>query len=455
MNLLEIANSAISAFASFMWGLPLLILLLGGGIFFSLYSRFVPFKYFGHGVNILLGRYHDPKDPGEITHFQALSSALASTVGLGNISGVAIAIQMGGPGALFWMWVSAVVGMSTKFFSCTLSILYRGKDDEGNIQGGPMYYIENGLGPKFKPLSILFSLAGLIGCTVMFQSNQLADIIRNEIFIPYGWFSESVMMGNFVQGVIMAILTAIVIFGGIQRIGQVASYMVPIMVVLYLFSGLLVIFNHLSEIPSLFGLIINDAFTGDAVMGGAVGSVIIAGVRRALFSNEAGLGTSDMAHGAAKTKEPVREGLVAMIEPFIDTIVVCTITAMVILASGVWEQEGLNGVTMTTTAFIKELGGFGKFLLLSAVLTFSLSTMMSYSYYGSKCSGYLFGTKSIFYYRCFYIVTIVIGAMITIEVVINLVDGMYAIMAIPTVLGSVLLSGKVMVEARRYFSTLE
>jgi len=438
-----------------MWGLPLLILLLGGGIFFSLYSRFVPFKYFGHGLNILLGRYHDPKDPGEITHFQALSSALASTVGLGNISGVAIAIQMGGPGALFWMWVSAVVGMSTKFFSCTLSILYRGKDDEGNIQGGPMYYIENGLGPKFKPLSILFSLAGLIGCTVMFQSNQLADIIRNEIFIPYGWFSESVMMGNFVQGVIMAILTAIVIFGGIQRIGQVASYMVPIMVLLYVFSGLLVIFNHLSEIPSLFGLIINDAFTGDAVMGGAVGSVIIAGVRRALFSNEAGLGTSDMAHGAAQTKEPVREGLVAMIEPFIDTIVVCTITAMVILASGVWEQEGLNGVTMTTTAFIKELGGFGKFLLLSAVLTFSLSTMMSYSYYGSKCSGYLFGTKSIFYYRCFYIVTIVIGAMITIEFVINLVDGMYAIMAIPTVLGSVLLSGKVMVEARRYFSALE
>ena len=454
MNLLEIANSAISAFASFMWGLPLLILLLGGGIFFSLYSRFVPFKYFGHGLNILLGRYHDPKDPGEITHFQALSSALASTVGLGNISGVAIAIQMGGPGALFWMWVSAVVGMSTKFFSCTLSILYRGKDDEGNIQGGPMYYIENGLGPKFKPLSILFSLAGLIGCTVMFQSNQLADIIRNEIFIPYGWFSDSVMMGNFVQGVIMAILTAIVIFGGIQRIGQVASYMVPIMVVLYLFSGLLVIFNHLSEIPSLFGLIINDAFTGDAVMGGAVGSVIIAGVRRALFSNEAGLGTSDMAHGAAQTKEPVREGLVAMIEPFIDTIVVCTITAMGILASGVWEQEGLNGVTMTTTAFIKELGGFGKLLLLSAVLTFSLSTMMSYSYYGSKCSGYLFGTKSIFYYRCFYIVTIVIGAMITIEFVINLVDGMYAIMAIPTVVGSVLLSGKVMAEARRYFSTL-
>ena len=454
MNLLENINNGISAFAGFMWGLPLLILLLGGGIFFSIYSRFVPFKYFRHGVNILLGRYNDPNDPGEITHFQALSSALASTVGLGNISGVAIAIQMGGPGALFWMWVSAVVGMSTKFFSCTLAILYRGKDDAGQIQGGPMYYIENGLGKKFKPLSILFSLAGLVGCTVMFQSNQLADIIRNQVFEPNGWFADNVMTGNLTQGLIMAFLTGLVIFGGIKRIGQVASLMVPIMVVLYLFSGLLVIFNHITEIPSLFGLIIHDAFTGEAVMGGAVGAVIIAGVRRALFSNEAGLGTSDMAHGAAMTKEPVREGLVAMIEPFIDTIVVCTITAMVILASGVWEQEGLNGVTMTTTAFIKELGGFGKFLLLAAVLTFSISTMMSYSYYGSKCSGYLFGTKSIFFYRCFYIVTIVVGAMITIDVVINLVDGMYAVMAIPTVVGSVLLSPKVMKEAKRYFASL-
>ena len=454
MKLFEYFESAVSAFAGFMWGRPLLILLLGGGIYFSFYSRFVPFKYFRHGVKILFGKYNDPNDPGEITHFQALTSALASTVGLGNISGVAIAIQMGGPGALFWMWVSAVVGMSTKFFSCTLAVLYRGKDDQGNLQGGPMYYIENGLGENFKPLSIMFSLAGLVGCTVMFQSNQLADIVRNQIFIPNGWFEGNIMMGNFIQGLFMAILTALVIFGGIRRIGQVASFMVPIMVVLYLLSGLLVIFNHITEIPSLFKLIIYDAFTGKAVMGGAVGAVIIAGVRRALFSNEAGLGTSDMAHGAAQTKEPVREGLVAMIEPFIDTIVVCTITAMVILASGVWQDESLNGVTMTTTAFIKELGGFGKFLLLAAVLTFSISTMMSYSYYGSKCSGYLFGTKSIFYYRCFYIVTIVVGAMITIEVVIDLVDGMYALMAIPTVVGSVLLSGKVMDEAKRYFATL-
>lgn len=465
MNLFKKIENIISSFADFMWSAPflkiasveipfLLFLLLGGGIYFSFYSRFVPFKYFSHGISILMGKYNDPNDPGEITHFQALTSALASTVGLGNISGVAIAIQMGGPGALFWMWISALLGMSTKFFSCTLSILYRGKDDQGQIQGGPMYYIENGLGKRFKPLSVLFSLAGLVGCTVMFQSNQLADIIRDQVFLPNGLFIENALVGDFIQGMIMAALTAIVIFGGIKRIGQVASYLVPIMVVLYLLSGLLVIFKHITEIPSLFFLIINDAFTGDAVMGGAVGAVIIAGVRRALFSNEAGLGTSDMAHGAAQTKEPIREGLVAMIEPFIDTIIVCTITAMVILASGVWQQEGLNGVTMTTAAFIAELGGFGKVLLLSAVLTFSLSTMMSYSYYGSKCSGYLFGTKSIFYYRCFYVITIVVGAMITIDVVLSVVDGMYAVMAIPTVVGSVLLSKKVMQEAKKYFSKL-
>ena len=466
MNLFKTIEKAVSSFADFMWSAPfltlgtveipfLLFLLLGGGVFFSIYSRFVPFKYFSHGVKILMGKYNDPNDPGEITHFQALTSALASTVGLGNISGVAIAIQMGGPGALFWMWVSALLGMSTKFFSCTLSILYRGKDDQGQVQGGPMYYIENGLGKRFKPLSILFSLAGLIGCTVMFQSNQLADIIRDQVFLPNDIFVENALMGDFLQGLIMATLTGIVIFGGIQRIGQVASYLVPIMVILYLLSGLLVIFNHITEIPSLFTLIVNDAFTGDAVMGGAVGAVIIAGVRRALFSNEAGLGTSDMAHGAAQTKEPVREGLVAMIEPFIDTIIVCTITALVILSSGVWQEEGLNGVTMTTAAFITELGSFGKFLLLSAVLTFSLSTMMSYSYYGSKCSGYLFGTKSIFYYRCFYVVTIIVGAMITIDVVLSVVDGMYAVMAIPTVIGSVLLSGKVMDEAKKYFAKLK
>ncbi len=452
--MISIFDRLIAGFAEFMWGLPLLIILLGGGLFFTLFSRLIPFRYFKHGMSILFGKYNDPNDPGDITHFQALSSALASTVGLGNISGVAIAIQMGGPGALFWMWMSAIVGMSTKFFSCTLSILFRGKDDEGNIQGGPMYYIENGLGKSFKPLAVLFSVAGLFGCTVIFQSNQLAEIIRHQIFIPNEWFLENVGTGNLFLGLIMAGLTSLVIFGGIKRIGQVTAYMVPVMVVLYLVAGLLVVLNHFSEIPSLFYLIIHDAFTGEAVMGGAVGAVIITGVRRALFSNEAGLGTSDMAHGAARTKEPVREGLVAMTEPFIDTIVVCTITAIVILSSGVWQQEGLNGVSMTTMAFSNELGMAGRVLLLSAVLTFSLSTMMSYSYYGAKCSVYLFGTRSLFYHRVFYVGTIVLGAIVSIDIVVNFVDGMYALMAIPTIIGSVLLSPKVMAEAKQYFSKI-
>lgn len=451
---MEYLEKGMSAFASFMWGMPLMILLLGGGLYFSIYCRFVPFRYFTHGIKVMLGRYSNPDDPGDITHFQALSSALASTVGMGNISGVAIAIQMGGPGAIFWMWVSAILGMSTKFFTCTLAIMFRGKDDQGRIQGGPMYYIEQGLGKKFKPLAILFSIAGLFGCTVMFQSNQLAMIIRDQIFVPNNWFIESEITGNIIQGSLAAILVGLVIFGGIKRIGKVTSVLVPVMVFLYLIAGLLVVLINLSEIPALFALIFRDAFTGDAVAGGAVGSVIIIGVRRALFSNEAGLGTSDMAHGAAKTKEPVREGLVAMLEPFIDTIVVCTITAIVILLSGVWEIEGLNGVTMTTRAFISELGMVGQILLLAAVFTFSLSTMMGYSYYGCKCVSYLFGTRWKKTYRWFYLISIVLGAVISIDLLVNFVDGIYAIMAIPSMTAAVLLSPKVIAESRRYFGKL-
>ena len=339
-----------------MWGPLLLVLLVFGGLFFTIYCRFTPFLYFKHGIDILLGKYDEKDDPGDINHFQALSSALASTVGMGNISGVAIAIHMGGPGALFWMWVSAIVGMSTKFFTCTLSILYRGKDDQGNVQGGPMYVIETALSSKFKPLAIIFSVAGLVGCLPMFQANQLTQTIREEIFVPLGFFSDSAALGNGVVGVIIACVVAGVIFGGIKRIGLVASRLVPFMVLLYLFAGVLIIMKNITAVPGVFSLILHDAFTGQAVVGGAVGQVIRTGVRRAAFSNEAGLGTEAMAHGAAKTKEPVREGLVAMTGPFIDTIVICSITALVILISGVWETTGLNGVTMTIRAFTHELG---------------------------------------------------------------------------------------------------
>ena len=431
------------------------MLLVFGGLFFTIYCRFTPFLYFKHGIDILLGKYDEKDDPGDINHFQALSSALASTVGMGNISGVAIAIHMGGPGALFWMWVSAIVGMSTKFFTCTLSILYRGKDDQGNVQGGPMYVIETALSSKFKPLAIIFSVAGLVGCLPMFQANQLTQTIREEIFVPMGLFTGSAALGNGVVGVIIACVVAGVIFGGIKRIGLVASRLVPLMVLLYLFAGVLIIMKNITAVPGVFSLILHDAFTGQAVVGGAVGQVIRTGVRRAAFSNEAGLGTEAMAHGAAKTKEPVREGLVAMTGPFIDTIVICSITALVILISGVWETTGLNGVTMTIRAFTHELGNLGKGILMLCILIFSITTMFSQSYYGTKCTSYLFGTRWKQSYKFFYIIAAVFGATVSLGIVINLIDGMYAVMAFPTMISTLILAPRVMTEARRYFSTLK
>jgi len=438
-----------------MWGYPLLILMMGGGVFFTVFSRFTPFRYFRHGIKILLGQYDNSEDPGDLTHFQALSTALASTVGMGNISGVAVAISMGGPGALFWMWISAFVGMSTKFFTCTLSIMFRGKDDQGDVQGGPMYVIETALGEKFKALAVLFSTAGLIGCLPLFQANQLTQIIRDEIWQNNGWFIDSVLIGNLMVGIPVSALVALVIFGGIKRIGYVASRLVPLMVSLYLLAGIFIIITNLSHIPDLLILIFSDAFSGKAAAGGVVGSVIITGVRRASFSNEAGLGTEAMAHGAAKTREPVREGLVAMLGPFIDTIVVCSITGIVILLSGLWQGHETSGVTLTTMAFSQELGSMGKSLLLICVFIFSLTTMFGQSYYGSKCTGYLFGTRWKQKYNLFYVIAVIFGAVVSLNVVINIIDGVYALMAIPTMVSALLLSHEVMKEAKRYFANLK
>jgi len=438
-----------------MWGYPLLILMMGGGVFFTVYSRFTPFRFFRHGIKILLGQYDNSEDPGDLTHFQALSTALASTVGMGNISGVAVAISMGGPGALFWMWISAFVGMSTKFFTCTLSIMFRGKDDRGDIQGGPMYVIESALGKKFKGLAILFCAAGLIGCLPLFQANQLTQIIRDEIWKNNGWFTDSVLTGNLVVGIPVAVLVAVVIFGGIKRIGYVASRLVPLMVSLYLLAGIFIMITNLAHIPDLLALIFSDAFSGKAAAGGVIGSVIITGVRRASFSNEAGLGTEAMAHGAAKTREPVREGLVAMLGPFIDTIVVCSITGIVILLSGLWQGDETSGVTLTTMAFSQELGSMGKSLLLICVFIFSLTTMFGQSYYGSKCIGYLFGTRWQQKYNLFYVIAVIFGAVVSLNVVINIIDGVYALMAIPTMVSALLLSPQVMKEAKRYFANLK
>ena len=453
--MIEKLDTLIAAFAEFMWGPPLLVLLLGGGLFFTLYCQFIPFRYVRHGLNVLRGKYDDPSDPGQVNHFQALSSALASTVGMGNISGVAIAIHTGGPGALFWMWVSAIVGMATKFFTCTLAIMYRGTDEDGEVQGGPMYVITQGLSKKFHPLAYLFSFAGLLGCLSLFQANQLTQIVQDQIYTPFGYFQNNPMLGQLLIGILMAGVISAVIFGGIRRIGQVASKLVPSMVVIYMLCGVIILIRNFTMIDDIFLSIVRDAFTGEAVLGGSMGAVIVIGIRRAAFSNEAGIGTEAMAHGAAITKEPIREGLVAMLGPMIDTLIVCSVTGFVILSSGVWTNPDLNGISMTTQAFEVGLPIIGKPLLILIVIVFSLTTMIGYSYYGSKCTAFLFGNKWKQSYRIFYTLSLILASVITIDIVINFIDGMFALMAIPTMVSSIILAPKVMKAARVYFTKLD
>lgn len=444
-------------FASAVWGIPLVVLLIGGGLYLLIRSRFLPYRYLGHAIQVLRGKYDDPNDPGQINHFQALTTALSSTIGMGNVAGVAVAITIGGPGAIFWLWVSGLIGMATKFFTCTLSILYRGKDSKGEIQGGPMYFIMEGLGKKWRPLAIFFSLAGLIGALPVFNVNQLTQAIRDILLVPndlYSGFSSDLTIG-----IKLALLTSLVIFGGIRRIGKTASKLVPFMVVLYFLAVVAILSIHAGEVPKYLGLIFTDAFAannyhGDPLLGGALGGLILLGIRRGAFSNEAGIGTAPMAHGAAKTSEAVREGLVAMLGPFIDTIIVCTLTALTILVTGVWETSGTNGVTLTATAFGNSLPGFGKYLLLICIASFSISSLFSYSYYGSKCLGFIIGAERQHYYNYFYIASIILGATTSLSAMLNMIDGFFALMAIPTMTATLILAPKVMEKAKEYFSKL-
>jgi AGCS family alanine or glycine:cation symporter len=434
----------------------LVVLLVGGGLYFLLFSRFVPYRYFFHAVDVLRGKYDDPDDPGDISHFEALASALAATVGMGNISGVAVAIAMGGPGAVFWMWVSAIVGMATKFFTCTLSVMYRGYDSEGHLQGGTMYIITEGLGKKWKPLAVLFAVAGLFGPLPIFQANQVTQIVRDFLLIPNGIADPNNHFStDLISGLIILAVVSLVIFGGIKRIGKVASKMVPAMVIIYVSSVLYILAVHVDVLGPYLALIVTDAFTANSVMGGAVGALIITGVRRAAFSNEAGIGTATLAHGAAKTKEPVREGLVAMMGPFIDTIIVCTMTALAILVTGVWNSGDANGISLTASAFQEAMGPIGVYVLMVCVLIFAFSSLFTYSYYSTKCLGFLAGAHRQKYFNYFYAAAIIFGAVATIEAVLNFTDGMFALMAIPTMTAAILLSPKVMEAAKDYFNRMK
>ena len=450
---MEQLNQLTAAFSSAVWGLPLLILLIGGGLYLLIRSKFASFLLLGHAIQVLRGKYDDPNDPGQITHFQALTTALSSTIGMGNIAGVAVAISIGGPGAIFWMWVSAIVGMSTKFFTSTLAIMFRGKDSAGELQGGPMYFIMEGLGKSWKPLAIMFSICGLVGALPVFNVNQLTQAINTILLQPNG--VEVGFSSNLIIGLVLVSLTAVVILGGIGRISKIASKMVPSMVLLYFISVLIILVVNIDVVPKYLGMIFTDAFAannfkGDAFFGGLVGGLILLGVKRGAFSNEAGIGTAPLAHGAAKTNEPVREGLVAMLGPAIDTLLVCTLTALAILVTGVWETSSDNGVSLTAAAFGNAMPGYGKYLLLVCIAVFSISSLFSFSYYGSKCLSFLIGADKKHYYNYFYIASILIGATSSLEMMINLIDGAFALMAIPTMLSTLILAPKVVKELKAY-----
>ena len=453
---MDLINNFFANLSNFLWGnFGVANLVIGGGIFFLLYSRLTPFRYFKHAFDILLGKYDDPSDDGQISHFQALSTALSSTVGIGNIAGVAVAISLGGPGALFWMWISALVGMATKFFTCSLGIMFRGYDSDGELQGGPMYVIEQGMGKKFKFLSYWFSIAGLVGCLSLLQVNQLTQILSDQLIKTNPNIASTIPL-DLTIGIIIALIVSIVIFGGLQRIADVASRIVPFMVIVYLSAGLYIVFSNISLVPSIFNLIISSAFNGSSVAGGFVGTAVVIsqGFRRAAFSNEAGMGTEVMAIGASKNNEPIRSGLVAMIGPVIDTIIVCTITGIVILLSGDWMTGEFSGVSLTQKSFANHLGVIGDFILIFSVATFALSTMFGYSYYGCKCASYLFGTGSKVYYRIFYVITLVLGSVLSLDLAVNIVDAMFALMAFPTMISAIYLSPHIKKEAKRYFDTI-
>jgi AGCS family alanine or glycine:cation symporter len=456
----------LSTIATVVWT-PVLFLIILGGLGFLIYSRFLPYKYFGHAIDILKGKYHNPNDPGQIEPYEALSTNLASTVGMGNIAGVAIAISVGGPGALFWMWVTAFVGMSSNFFTSTLSVMFRGKDSEGEIQGGPMYVIREGLSKRWHPLAVLFSVCCLVGCLPIFQANQLTQAIIDIGFSSselktstFSLFGADINVLKFSVGFSLMIIAGIVILGGIQRIGSWAGKMVPLMIILYFFSVVAILVVHFAEVPHYLGLIFTDAFAadhfrGNPALGGILGGLMVVGVRRASFSNEAGVGTAPMALGASKSSEPIREGLVSMLSPAIDTLLVCTLTALTILVTGVWQTSEANGVTLTSIAFESSLPGVGNYLLLICAFFFAITSLFSYNYYGAKALSFLVGVKASKIYNYVYLLTIIGGAVASLTDVTYVIDTAFALMAIPTMLSGFALAPKVMKEAKAYFERLK
>jgi AGCS family alanine or glycine:cation symporter len=433
---------------------PMFLLLIVGGLFLVFYSKFLPYRFFGHAIAITAGKYDDKNAKGDVSSFQALSAAVAATVGLGNISGVAIAIHYGGPGVVFWIWMTALIGMCIKFYSCSLSIMYRGVDSEGKVQGGPMYYITKGLGEKWRPLAMFFAVCGLFGFLGVFTANQFTETFMSVVEPSSTIFEMSEFNWKLTIGIVLAVITSFVIFGGLTKIAKVASAIVPFMVLVYLIAVVAVMVLNAAQILPSLKMIISEAWNFDTIVTGGFWGLVIIGVRRAMFSNEAGLGSAPMYHGQSKTDNPIKEGLVASLGPFIDTILVCTMTAVVIILSGAYLEDS-NGIVMTLSAFESTLFGYGDDLLMIIVTAFALSTLFTYSYYGVKSLSFLTNAKIGKLYNVYFIITIVFAAVASVELVTYLIDLSYALMVIPNMIAVLLLAPKVNVAAKEYFSNLK
>ena len=423
--------------SSFVWGLPLIIFLVGTGLFLTIRLAFFSFRMLPYSLKMAFSK-SDDKSEGDISHFQALMTALAATVGTGNVVGVATAVVLGGPGAVFWMWMTALVGMATKYSEGILGVKYRQKNDKGEMSGGPMYYLEHGLGQKW--LGVLFAFfavfAAIFGIGNMIQANAASDVALDVFSIP-----------TWVTGVVMAVLVGMVILGGVKSIGRTAGILVPFMVALYLIAGIAILIIHIDRVPAAFGLIFTDAFTGQAVAGGALGTVIRMGVARGLFSNEAGLGTGGIAAASARTDVPARQALVSMTQVFIDTIVVCSITGVSLVMAGMY-TSGAEGAALTAQSFEMLLPGYGDYIVAITLLTFIFSTILGWGYFGEKCFTYLVGDQFTYLYRLIFVLAIIPGATMSLQTVWNLGDIFNAMMAIPNLIGLLGLSGVVAAETK-------
>ena len=443
---MEAFESFISSINALVWGPPMLVMILGVGLFLSIGLKLMPVLKLRAGFQLMWKGRTGAESEGEIPPFQALMTALSATVGTGNIAGVATAVFLGGPGALFWMWLTALVGMATKYSEAVLAVRFREVDERGAYTGGPMYYIRNGLGKKWAWLGVLFAIFAAvaafgIGNTV--QANSVADVLETNFNLPH-W----------VTGLVLMVLVGLVLIGGIKRIGQVASTLVPFMAIAYILVGLMVLAINAEQIPNAIAMVFTHAFSPVAAEGGFAGAAVWAAVRfgvaRGIFSNEAGLGSAPIAHAAAQTKNPINQGMVAMLGTFIDTIIVCSITGLVIISSGAW-TSGETGAALTSLAFETGLPGFGNYVVAISLAIFAFTTIIGWSFYGERCIEFLFGVKAIVPYRVIWILAIPVGATINLGLIWLIADTLNAMMALPNLVALLLLSPVVFKLTREHF----